>query len=207
MPGEGLTHGPPATKKAGGSHHRISQIIRYSLRNGLNSVLRALPGDRAFLPPSSRETCFAQLGASVGASGPHDFTVRDLDVRLTRGRVHRIPPPTFVTIAKRSSSRPRDARKSACDLPDGTSALACDMLARRAICAWQVCWTYRPSCAGVADRSTRMSLVDPGCVKTRRRSIAIEQVTRSRSFHMPTSQAHSILKRNQEYHSRPASNF
>ena len=28
MPGEGLTHGPPATKKAGGSHHRISQIIR-----------------------------------------------------------------------------------------------------------------------------------------------------------------------------------
>jgi hypothetical protein len=25
MPGEGLTHGPPAEKKAGGSHHRISQ--------------------------------------------------------------------------------------------------------------------------------------------------------------------------------------
>ena len=33
-----------------------------------------------------------------------------------------------------------------------------------------------------------------GCVKTRRRSIAIEQVTRSRPFHVPTSQAHSILK-------------
>jgi hypothetical protein len=25
MPGEGLTHGPPATKKAGGSYHRFSQ--------------------------------------------------------------------------------------------------------------------------------------------------------------------------------------
>jgi hypothetical protein len=25
MPGEGLTHGPPATRKAGGSHHRFSQ--------------------------------------------------------------------------------------------------------------------------------------------------------------------------------------
>src|SRR5689334_12232982 len=25
MPGEGLTHGPPATKKAGGSHHRCSR--------------------------------------------------------------------------------------------------------------------------------------------------------------------------------------
>jgi hypothetical protein len=35
---------------------------------------------------------------------------------------------------------------------------------------------------------------DPGCVKTRRRSIAIEQVTRSRPFHVPTSEAHSILK-------------
>jgi hypothetical protein len=34
----------------------------------------------------------------------------------------------------------------------------------------------------------------PGCVKTRRRSIAIEQVTRSRPVHVPTSQAHSILK-------------
>src|SRR5258707_14244760 len=39
-----------------------------------------------------------------------------------------------------------------------------------------------------------ISVFDPGCVKTRRRSIAIEQVTRSRPFHVPTSQAHSILK-------------
>src|SRR5580692_10825406 len=53
--------------------------------------------------------------------------------------VHRIPLPTFVTIAKRPSSRRRDARKSARDLPDGASALACDMLARRAIYAWQPC--------------------------------------------------------------------
>jgi hypothetical protein len=36
MPGEGLTHGPPATKKAGGSHHRFSRIIRHSLRDGVN---------------------------------------------------------------------------------------------------------------------------------------------------------------------------
>src|SRR6267142_1208350 len=38
-----------------------------------------------------------------------------------------------------------------------------------------------------------ISVFDPG-VKTRRRSIAIEQVTRSRPFHVPTSEAHSILK-------------
>jgi hypothetical protein len=31
-------------------------------------------------------------------------------------------------------------------------------------------------------------------MKTQRRSIAIEQVTRSRPFHVPPSQAHSVLK-------------
>jgi len=37
MPGEGLTHGPPATKNAGGSHHRISRINRHSLRDGVTA--------------------------------------------------------------------------------------------------------------------------------------------------------------------------
>src|SRR5580704_6306906 len=39
-------------------------------------LYRALPGDRAFLPPSSRRISPAQLSASVGAPGPHDFAVR-----------------------------------------------------------------------------------------------------------------------------------
>jgi hypothetical protein len=61
-------------------------IIRPSLRGGFNGVLRALPGDRAFLPPSPRgpvacrtrsgRQASAQLDASIGASGPHDFSVR-----------------------------------------------------------------------------------------------------------------------------------
>jgi hypothetical protein len=120
-------------------------------------VLRLIsrsPRGPGFLAPVIPEKLASQeLGASVGASGPHDFTVRDLGVRLTRGRVHRIPLPTFVTIAKRPSSRPRDARKSARDLPDGTSALACDMLARRAICAWQACWARRLHNLGHLRRS------------------------------------------------------
>jgi hypothetical protein len=44
-----------------------------------------------------------ELDASVGASGPHDFAVRDRAIRQRRIRVHRIPRPTFVTIAKRPS--------------------------------------------------------------------------------------------------------
>jgi hypothetical protein len=52
--------------------------LRPSPRNGFNGFLRALPGDRALLPPSpARRACvFASLNASVGASGPHGFAVR-----------------------------------------------------------------------------------------------------------------------------------
>ena len=41
MPGAGRTHGPPATKKAGGSHHRFSQSTRHSLRNGFTVYTRS----------------------------------------------------------------------------------------------------------------------------------------------------------------------
>ena len=51
-----------------------------------------------------------QFDASVEASRPHDFAVRVSCVRLAHARVHRIPRPTFVTIAKRPSFRGRDAR-------------------------------------------------------------------------------------------------
>jgi len=37
------------------SHHRFTGNTRPSLRNGFNGFLRALPGDRAFLSPSSAD--------------------------------------------------------------------------------------------------------------------------------------------------------
>ena len=54
MPGEGLTHGPPAEKKAGGSHHRYEPNIRPSLRDGVNAYIRALPGVRDVLVTVAR---------------------------------------------------------------------------------------------------------------------------------------------------------
>jgi hypothetical protein len=62
MPGDGLTHGPPAAKKAGGSHHRWCRINRHSLRDGFNGFLRALPDDHAWLPPSSPRRALRALG-------------------------------------------------------------------------------------------------------------------------------------------------
>src|ERR1700686_1445973 len=54
-------------------------------------LFRALPGDRAFLPPSPAKAAFRELDASVGASGPHVFAVRVSAVRQWHISVHRIP--------------------------------------------------------------------------------------------------------------------
>ncbi len=76
--------------------------------------------------PGRADKTSARLDASVGASGPHDFAVRDsisrprasrsltgslrtrpaTPSRAQRCRVHRIPHPTFVTIMIRPSLGP-----------------------------------------------------------------------------------------------------
>src|SRR5579872_508315 len=78
--------------------------------NGFNGFLRALPGDRAFLPPSPADH-LRQLDASVGASGPHDFAVRfTAHSSDAQPSVHRIPHSTFVTIGQTPLQARRDAR-------------------------------------------------------------------------------------------------
>ena len=84
-------------------------------RNGFNGFLRALPGDRACLPPSSADmfclspvgpTQLRELDASVGASGPHDFAVRCNISRpraVDRSRAHR---PPCNPVARKTLPRP-----------------------------------------------------------------------------------------------------
>jgi len=114
-------------------------------RNGFNGFLRALPGDRALLPPSSADMVLskpgradltsAKLDASVGASGPHDFAVRNNISRpraVDRSQVPKNPPCD--PVARKTLPRPphpvpyvrddretplcvgRDAKSSRCDL-------------------------------------------------------------------------------------------
>ena|SRR5450755_1119002 len=76
-------------------HSGCTGNIRHSPRNDFNSLLRALPGDRALLPPSParRVSVVADLSASVGAPGPYGFAVRKQAALVDRAaRVHRIPP-------------------------------------------------------------------------------------------------------------------
>ena len=72
------------------SHHGYTGSPGIPARNGFNGFLRALPGDRAFLPPSPlRSLLLKNLNASVEASGPHDFAVR---FRRSRQKRHPRPP-------------------------------------------------------------------------------------------------------------------
>jgi hypothetical protein len=77
-----VTTGPP--KRSG-----------LSCANGFNGLLRALLGDRAFLPPSQAAMPKHRrpLDISVEMSGSHDFAVRLARVRLAQQAVHRIPQP------------------------------------------------------------------------------------------------------------------
>ena len=84
-PGARRTRSPLCNVKHRGRSHRYPGTPGISLRNGFNGLFRALPGDRALLPPSSADmfclspvgpTQLRELDASVGASGPHDFAVR-----------------------------------------------------------------------------------------------------------------------------------
>ncbi|CCE01874.1 conserved hypothetical protein [Bradyrhizobium sp. STM 3809] len=107
MPGEGLTHGPPAEKKqaavttGSAGHSGIPRAMALRL-------IRGLPGAPAVWPPSVGARRALDLDTSFGVSGHHDFAVRAgsfvgmISSRCDR-RAHRIPPSTFVTIAKRPS--------------------------------------------------------------------------------------------------------
>jgi hypothetical protein len=61
--------------------------------------LRALPGDRLVVTVAPKKLASQELDASAGASGPHDFAVRNL--RRSSKALSRPPHPipTFVTMA------------------------------------------------------------------------------------------------------------
>ena len=94
------------------SHHRSAERSGTPCANGFNGLLRALPGDRALLSPSSAR-CMSIVTDLMPASRHQDHAISPYAFHAVRHRrkgVHRIPHPTFVTIAKRPSSRARDAQ-------------------------------------------------------------------------------------------------
>jgi hypothetical protein len=93
----------------------VGGSIRPSLRDGFNGFLRALLGDRAFLPPSPARyegiTCVMRRYRRQferqrrGVRTTRLRRPRSARLVFARRRVHRIPHSTFVTIAIRPSDR------------------------------------------------------------------------------------------------------
>jgi hypothetical protein len=69
----------------------LPEKTRPSLRNGFNGVLRALPGDRACLPPSQAQ-CASIVANLTPASGRQDHTASPSANRCSRQQHHPRPP-------------------------------------------------------------------------------------------------------------------
>jgi hypothetical protein len=90
-------------------------------------LFRALPGDRALLPPSLSRNCVPRkLSASVGAPGPHAFAVRIGVARPATLPASTASRPTFVTT--RTPLLPRR---------DGGKNTQFLIFRKRNICAWR----------------------------------------------------------------------
>ena len=103
-------------------------------REWFYGFLRALPGDRAFLPPSPAQ-CVSIVTDLTPASGRQDHTTSPSApscVRLAHDKRPSHPAPAFATIAKRPLHAARDGTDSACDLGSRATLQSCDRLARRA---------------------------------------------------------------------------
>src|ERR1700737_3835606 len=102
-------------KSTRASHHGHTGITRHSPRNGFNGFLRALPGDRALLPPSS-----ADISANLTpASGRQDHTTSpSASAPLVRAPPKRPSHPAPNARDDRDTPllRGRDARDVAADL-------------------------------------------------------------------------------------------
>jgi hypothetical protein len=103
------------------SHHRFIGQRRHSLRNGFNGLLRALPGDRAFLSPFPGAIAkqSSPVDTSVEMSGPRGFAVRCAIARHATVPPATAPCPAFVTIASRPSWWDRITRGVAVICPSG----------------------------------------------------------------------------------------
>ena len=86
-------HPWPACKtKSRRQSPQVQPITRHSPRNGFTAYSALSPGTGLFCPRHFADTS-AKLDASVGASGPHDFAVRERSTLVRSATcVHRIPP-------------------------------------------------------------------------------------------------------------------
>ena len=105
------------------SHHRFTGKTRHPRTAMVLTGYLVLSPATGLVCHRRLARLIAKLDASVGASGPHAFAVRFSAVRQWHIGVHRIPLPTFVTIASAPFGVGRDGGASASDLGDMDSEI------------------------------------------------------------------------------------
>jgi len=96
MPGDGVARGPPAAKKAGGSYHRFSQIIRHSLRDGFNAYSALSLGTGLSCSHRPRDHHLANLASASGGQDHAPSPSASASLVWRRRHVHRSPHSTSV---------------------------------------------------------------------------------------------------------------
>jgi hypothetical protein len=89
------------------SHHGHTENTRHSPRNGFNGFLRALPGDRACLPPSPAEGFSANL---TPASGRQDHTTSPSALSVLRLEAPKRPPHPAPNVRDDRANAPLEGR-------------------------------------------------------------------------------------------------
>jgi hypothetical protein len=202
------THGPPATKKAGGSHHRPDRNSRPSLRDGVNGLYVLSPVNGLSCHRRLRDAVASQgdvekhrrkLDTSVAVSGPHDFAVRHIVSRLAQTRLTPWRPSHPGPNVRDDREAPllagRDAGESGADLPDEARLLTCVTVTRRAnervAGARRLC--RRPS--GLRARGRIAKLFACGTSKSEMTGAVEQPPPSSRGATMKRSRAAGILSR------------
>jgi hypothetical protein len=66
------------------SHHRFAETVRHSLRDGFTAYSTLSPAIGLFVTVPAQCEALSRVDASVEASGPHGFAVRERRIRLSR---------------------------------------------------------------------------------------------------------------------------
>jgi hypothetical protein len=112
------THGPPATKNAGGSHHRSNRTSGIPCAMGLR-IIRALPGDRLDCPRFATTRfahCAGRQHRGVRTTRLHRPRPSVVAQQRLMNRGHRIPTSRIVTIARTPLRLRRDGADETTDL-------------------------------------------------------------------------------------------
>jgi hypothetical protein len=115
MPGEGLTHGPPAERKCRRQSPQDQPNIRHSLRDGFTASSALSPGTGFIAPVIARRKCVVASATMLAHCARHQHR----DARTTRlGRPHkRVRRRPRRTLRARTATAPRLALRDDRDAP------------------------------------------------------------------------------------------